>query len=85
MQIIVGSKKQNLIIETDTLVTGNVEGNIKVLSGAKLNLTGRLHGDLHLCKHSVVSIQNKVFGNVYDHGSSIEIVNAEIKGEIIRR
>ncbi|WP_102346291.1 hypothetical protein [Bacillus sp. Marseille-P3661] len=83
MQIIAGNKNENLIIEKDALVIGNVKGDIKVLSGAKLHLKAVLKGNLYLKKDSIVSIQNFVLGNIYDCGASIEFVNGEVKGEII--
>ncbi|GAE37098.1 hypothetical protein [Halalkalibacter akibai] len=83
MKIIAGDKKENLIIESDALVIGRVEGDIKVLSGAKLFLEAQLTGNIHLNKHSHVSIQNNVSGNVYDYGATIEIVKGKVIGEII--
>ncbi|GAE37615.1 hypothetical protein [Halalkalibacter akibai] len=84
MQIISGNKKEDLLIEKDALVIGSVEGDIKVLSGAKLHLTAKLIGNLHLSRHSIVSIQNNIIGNIYDSGATIEIVSGELHGEIIR-
>lgn len=83
MQIIIGNKEEDLLIERDALVIGTVEGDIKVLSGAKLHLKAKLKGDLHLCTDSIVSIQNVIFGNVYDNGASIEIVDGEIQGDVV--
>lgn len=83
MQIIFGNKKEDLLIERDALVIGTVEGDITVLSGAKLHLKAKLKGDLHLSKASIVSIQNVILGNVYDSGASIEIVNGEIQGSVV--
>lgn len=84
MKFIAGNNKRDLIIETDTLIMGHVEGNISVLSGAKLHLEATLKGNLYLSKHSSLSISNKMIGNIYDRGASIEFVNGKVEGDIIK-
>ncbi|MFC0560154.1 hypothetical protein [Halalkalibacter alkalisediminis] len=83
MKVITGNNKQDLLIETDTLVMGSVEGDIRVLSGAKLHLKAKVKGNIHLNKDSVITIQDKVIGNIYDSGASIEVIDGEVEGEIL--
>ncbi|WP_100404913.1 hypothetical protein [Bacillus solitudinis] len=85
MQIIKGHQPGDLVIEKDTMVIGEVQGNIQVLSGAKLTLDATVLGDIHLKKNAMVLIQNKLEGNIYNSGGVIDLLNGEVTGEIIKK
>ncbi len=80
------SEKQfgDVVIEADTMLLGEVDGNVTVLAGAKLDLLARVKGDISLKKHSQASIRGPIEGNLYNEGANVELL-AAIMGEVIRK
>lgn len=73
-----------VIIETDTMITGEIEGDVIVLSGAKLDLVAPVKGDVTLMKFSKATIRGQICGNLYDEGAEIEL-SSTVKGKIIHK
>jgi hypothetical protein len=73
-----------VIIEVDTKVMGEVDGNVVVLPGAKLDLVAPVKGDVTLMKFSKAAIRGQIGGNLYDEGAEIELLST-IKGNIINK
>jgi acyl CoA:acetate/3-ketoacid CoA transferase alpha subunit len=69
----------DVIIEADTTVMGEIDGNIVVLSGAKLILVAPVKGDVTLMKFSKASIRGQIIGNLYDEGAEIEVLLSAVK------
>ncbi|MEB1809865.1 MAG: hypothetical protein LPK26_21660 [Bacillaceae bacterium] len=84
MKIVSEKQFGDVIIEADTMLLGEVEGNVTVLAGAKLDLLARVKGDLNLKKHSQASIRGPIEGNLYNEGANVELL-AAIMGEVIRK
>ncbi|MDE5416261.1 MAG: hypothetical protein LPK26_21645 [Bacillaceae bacterium] len=73
-----------VVIETDTMLMGEVNGNVIVLPGAKLDLEAKVTGDVTLKKFSVASIRGQINGNLYNEGARIELIRG-VRGEVINR
>ncbi|MDV2686152.1 hypothetical protein RYX56_17420 [Alkalihalophilus lindianensis] len=67
--------KGDVVIESDTKVMSVIEGDIKVLPGAKLELAAPVKGDIVLKRFSKASIGAEVDGTVYDEGASLEVLS----------
>ena len=74
-----------IIIEVDTTVMGEIDGNVIVLPGAKLDLVAPVKGDVTLMKFSKASIRGQINGNIYDEGAEIEELSSPVKGNIINK
>jgi hypothetical protein len=73
-----------VIIESDTMIMGEIDGNVVVLTGAKLDLVAPVKGNVTLKKFSKASIRGQIGGSLYDEGAEIEI-SSTIKGNLIHK
>lgn len=70
-------------IEVDTTVYGEINGDIVVFSGAKLDLVAPVKGDVRLMKFSKASIRSLIYGNLYNEGAAELELSGTINGKII--
>ncbi|ADC51703.1 hypothetical protein BpOF4_18310 [Alkalihalophilus pseudofirmus OF4] len=86
MNLFFEKRNSDVIIEADTKVMAEINGNLTVLPGAKLELTAPVQGDLILKRYSKASIGADVNGIVYDEGASLEIAkDIDIQYEKIKK
>ncbi|GAE26887.1 hypothetical protein JCM9140_2993 [Halalkalibacter wakoensis JCM 9140] len=84
MKLSFGKQTGEVIIEVDTKVMGEIDGNVFVLPGAKLDLEAPVKGDVTLMKFSKASIRGQIGGNLYDEGAEIELLST-VSGDIINK
>ncbi|WP_216828184.1 hypothetical protein [Alkalihalobacterium elongatum] len=82
MNLTLVNQAGTVFIETDTMLIGEVNGDVVVLPGAKLDLTAKVKGNVTLKKFAIASIRGQIEGNLYNEGARIELIS-EVKGEII--
>ncbi|OIJ14337.1 hypothetical protein BKP37_08285 [Anaerobacillus alkalilacustris] len=83
MKIFYGKQKGDILIEVDSMVTGEVTGDIVVLPGAHLDLSASVEGNVTLMRHSKASIRGPINGNLYDEGGTIELFSI-ISGDVVK-
>jgi cytoskeletal protein CcmA (bactofilin family) len=85
MKVIGTVVKQDLVICDDTVVFGQVFGNIKVSSGKELIIKGLICGDIDLATGSVCVVQGMVIGNISNSGDlKIHgLINGEVKNNLM--
>jgi cytoskeletal protein CcmA (bactofilin family) len=64
MQTLRGNREGPLTIETDTVLRGNVSGDVIVRSGCQLELRGNLMGDIILEGNAQADVRGNLMGNV---------------------
>jgi hypothetical protein len=73
MKTIDGSMSCNLVIGTDTIISGIVTGSVFVQAGATLLLKGMVTGNLFLEAGGEANIAGMVAGTIFDKGGDLRV------------